>query len=336
AAAPVFIPEGAVEGAADPVGLGIELLGPASILELVGPAGGEAERVVPERVDLHRLAVARGRRHALDTGIHPGEVRSRLAGDEQAIARVHPDAVVCPVAMSIEDRQRSGVEDLTEKAGGSAGSLQRVDRLEHPQRRVDGVVLRWSGTVGEAVRYQATIEVCEEALEDLSGEGQLAAGDQQAGGGEQRVPSPVGGPWVGGDDGGRSAGASEDTGRGDGIGPARQQGRRGLLERTGRPRRLGQRSGLERRGNHRRPARRDVEDEAPGPEEVLAEVEAAVELLEILDVLVPGGGRLERLAEVMEPQRWQRRVRLKPDRTRSSLLALLEAGPRVVVPPGQP
>src|SRR5262249_6506353 len=189
---------------------------------------------------------------------------------------------------------------------------------------------------GEAVRYQATIEVCEEALEDLSGEGQLAAGDQQAGEGDHRVPSPVGEPGVAGDDGRRAVGAPDEIGLGGGIEPARQEGRRGLLDRAGPPGRLGQRSRLERRGNHRRPSRRDVEDEAPGPEEVLAEVEAAVELLEILDVLVPGGGRLERLAEVMEPQRWQRRVRLKPDRTRSSLLALLEAGPRVVVPPGQP
>ena len=53
----------------------------------------DAQRIVPQRVDLHRLADARRHHPIAHLGVHPGELHAGLAGPQQAIRRIHSDAV---------------------------------------------------------------------------------------------------------------------------------------------------------------------------------------------------------------------------------------------------
>ena len=73
--------------------------------------GHDAQRVVPECIDLHRLEDAGGDHPVVHLGVHPGELHARLAGVEQAIGGGDVDlvagAVDVPVDDVLEDRKRS-------------------------------------------------------------------------------------------------------------------------------------------------------------------------------------------------------------------------------------
>src|SRR5256885_17158220 len=69
----------------------------------LGPVSDQPQRVVPQRVDLDRLAAPRGHDPVLDAGIHPGERVTLLAACQQAVLRIHPDVVSGPAQVPGDD-----------------------------------------------------------------------------------------------------------------------------------------------------------------------------------------------------------------------------------------
>src|SRR5271169_6777374 len=103
------MPKAAIEGIARLVRIGCEFLG-FGVLCFTQPIRQQAERVVPERVDLDRLAAARGHHPIADFRIHPGErVTLRTLGEEP-VMRVDLDAETGAIEMMpydvLQDRQK--------------------------------------------------------------------------------------------------------------------------------------------------------------------------------------------------------------------------------------
>ena len=74
---------------------------------LAHPALEQAERVVPERVDLDRLAAPRRHHPAVALGVHPGELVALGALAEQAVRRVDADAEARAAQVVVDDVDRA-------------------------------------------------------------------------------------------------------------------------------------------------------------------------------------------------------------------------------------
>ena len=72
-------------------------------LFLAEPTFQEPQRVVPERVDLHRFAAPRRHHPVADLGVHPGKLIPVLSLAQQAVRRVHTNAEAGAAQMVIHD-----------------------------------------------------------------------------------------------------------------------------------------------------------------------------------------------------------------------------------------
>ena len=60
-----------------------------------GKVRHDAQRIIPEGVNLHRLADA-GRDHPIiHFGIHPGKLHARFSGKQQTVRLIHVNVVAC-------------------------------------------------------------------------------------------------------------------------------------------------------------------------------------------------------------------------------------------------
>ena len=91
------VPEPLVERLAD-AGGAIDRTRGLPIVHFAGPLLHQAQRVVPERVDLDRLAAARRHDPVVDLRVHPGELITRGALAQQTVAGIDVDAEVRAVA----------------------------------------------------------------------------------------------------------------------------------------------------------------------------------------------------------------------------------------------
>jgi hypothetical protein len=73
------------------------------LAKLARKVGHNAQRAVPERVDLHRLAGARRDHPVVHFGVHPGELHPFLAGVEQAVLGVHVDVVARAAPVPVDN-----------------------------------------------------------------------------------------------------------------------------------------------------------------------------------------------------------------------------------------
>src|SRR4029453_11427872 len=88
----LLAPEAAVEGLACAIGALAHLGGAHRVAALGEPALHQAQRVVPEGVDLDRLAAPGCHPPVARLGVHPGELIARRALTEKAVGAVHPDS----------------------------------------------------------------------------------------------------------------------------------------------------------------------------------------------------------------------------------------------------
>ncbi len=63
----------------------------------------DAERVVPQGIDLHRLANARRHHPVIDLGVHPRQLHARFAAVEKPIGRVQVDVVARAPNVPVDD-----------------------------------------------------------------------------------------------------------------------------------------------------------------------------------------------------------------------------------------
>jgi len=101
---------------------------------------GGSPYVVPEGVDLDRLARAGCDDPVIHLRVHPGQLHRRLAGREQSVARILPDPVPRAGAVKSDDLLERRVEIFEESVVVVRGRVVCANRLEVPERRIDGVV----------------------------------------------------------------------------------------------------------------------------------------------------------------------------------------------------
>ena len=130
------------------------------------PAGldarGHGDCVVPERLNLHRLADPRRDLAIAHPRIHPRQLLTADPGREQGIV-VHLDAESCACCVASNDCRDRAFERTTlalfEKRLGTFGRIRELKQLTRghdvPQRCVYGVVLRLLAVIGEPVRQHA-------------------------------------------------------------------------------------------------------------------------------------------------------------------------------------
>ena len=143
------------------------------------PVFEQAQGVVPERVDLDRLAAARRHHPVADLGVHPGELVAFGALAQQAVGGIDADAEARAAQVVLDDVQQLRQEQL--EGGPVAGDLEvAVDGVEEPERRVGGVVEAFLLALGEHVGDEAVADVMGEGAQDPAGLGVAAGGEGQA------------------------------------------------------------------------------------------------------------------------------------------------------------
>src|SRR5258705_5250769 len=70
---------------------------------LAQPPGEERERVVPERVDLYRLAAARRHHPPVDLRVHPGQLNVLLSLPQKAVGWIDADSESRALHVALED-----------------------------------------------------------------------------------------------------------------------------------------------------------------------------------------------------------------------------------------
>ena len=110
--------------------------------------------VVPQGVDLDRLAAPRGHHPVADLGVHPGQLHAGLPRAQEAVGLVLAYAVARPLPVPADDVGQPRVE-LGEERVILRGGVIGADGLDVPERGVDRVVLRRLAGVGETVGQES-------------------------------------------------------------------------------------------------------------------------------------------------------------------------------------
>src|SRR5271154_3076373 len=97
--AAALVPEAFLEGTAATVGVLLHFSGLVFVTRLIEPGFQEAKRVIPERVDLHRLPAARGDDPVANFGIHPRELVTFGALTQQTVGGIDANAEVGALQM---------------------------------------------------------------------------------------------------------------------------------------------------------------------------------------------------------------------------------------------
>ncbi len=133
-----LIPESPAE--VRPARLRCQLVGVRRLADVPRPGAHQVQGVEPQRVDLNRLPNSRSDRTAADAGIHPGQLASLPAREQQPVRRVHAYPVSRPFEMPAHDlgepwKQPSDYVLITRSRH------VRMERLEIPERGISRVIL---------------------------------------------------------------------------------------------------------------------------------------------------------------------------------------------------
>ena len=114
------------------------------------PGADAAERAVPERRDLNRLAAARCHDPVVELRIHPGELATFGRSHDESVA-ICADPKVGAVAVGGDDVQQRWQQFGTKRVVARCSDV-RACRLDIPERRINGVVFgHLIDAIGEVV-----------------------------------------------------------------------------------------------------------------------------------------------------------------------------------------
>ena len=150
------IPESGVESIGNFRGQLREFFGGGALSETLGQIRGDAQRVVPERVQLDGPAGARRDQPVGDLGVHPGRADARLTRRQQSIG-VALHAEIRPGSISPEDVQHRIKEMLRHERFIIRVFKIRMHRVDEPQRCIRRGVRRRSTVLGEFGWRQAMV-----------------------------------------------------------------------------------------------------------------------------------------------------------------------------------
>ena len=144
--------------------MGCELFG-FRVLRFTQPIRQQAQRVVPKRVDLDRLAAARGHHPIADFRIHPGERVTLRPLGEEPVTWVDLDAEAGALEMMPYDVLQDRQEELQGRFVSAVLDIA-VQRVKEPQRRIGGVVEALVLSFREQVRDQSVAHVVSKGAQD--------------------------------------------------------------------------------------------------------------------------------------------------------------------------
>ncbi len=162
------------------------------------PAFQEPQRIVPEGVDLHRLAPPRRDDPIADLGVHPGKLVSLFALAQQPVAGIDADAKPRTREVGIGDLEQTRQEDRQTLA--VVGPLHvAIKRVKKPERGVRRMVQAIGSAFRKHVGNQPVADVVCESAQDEPGLGGPTGRQGQALEADHRVAAPVGEPVITGD-----------------------------------------------------------------------------------------------------------------------------------------
>ena len=161
---------------------------------------GEAEGVVPEGVDLHRISVPGRDGDLSHRGVHPGQGGPPVSGVEEA-PPVHADSESRSVHERADDPFHDGPETFADQGLVARDPQKFLNGPEIPERTVHGVVGLGGAVRGEEIGQEAVPFVPADLRQDLDPFRDAAGGEAETGKGDQGVPSPAPEPGIAGDDG---------------------------------------------------------------------------------------------------------------------------------------
>ena len=164
------------------------------------PAFQQAQGVVPQGVDLDRLAAPRRHDPVADLGVHPGQLIACRALSQQAVAGVHADAEVRAPQMMLDDVAAASAAAAEACRGRSVTVEITIEGVEEPERGVGRVIEAFLLALGEHIGDQAVADVVGEGAQDVAGLAVPAGRQRQAFQADHGVAAPVGEPVVAGDD----------------------------------------------------------------------------------------------------------------------------------------
>ncbi len=156
----------------------------------------QAQRVVPERVDLDGLAVARGGDDAFVLHIHPGQLRGLVAGANQTVGRIDADVEAGPLPVAFDDRLARRPENALVGVAVLRCRQVRMRGVDEPEARIDRVVARLVRVVVEAVGNHSLADVTGKRAQHLSRRLVAAGGQEQSGQRDEGVAAPIAEPRI--------------------------------------------------------------------------------------------------------------------------------------------
>src|SRR5579883_2233776 len=86
--------------------------------------------------------------------IHPRQLYTRHSGTQQSIARINADVISGTMDMPQNNTTQYRKQLLQQAIVACRGQVV-IQRVEHPERSIDRIVLRSLAAIGETVGYQA-------------------------------------------------------------------------------------------------------------------------------------------------------------------------------------
>ena len=158
------------------------------------------QRVVPKRVDFHRLADARRNGPIPDFCIHPSELHALFAGVDKTVRFIHMNAVSRAIDVGSDDLSQNRVQ--LRHGFLVLGRFEVLpDGFEVPQGCINGVVFRLAATVREMVGQHSFVDVMGKRKKNFPGDFWTASGQSEARKRDHRVAPPIAEPVIAREDG---------------------------------------------------------------------------------------------------------------------------------------
>src|SRR6185312_11959922 len=169
------------------------------MVELAGKLGHDAESVVPESLNLYRLATPRSDHPVADFRVHPCELYALFTGCKQA-AGINFDPITCAANMPGNDVGKNREQLFTNETQITRVCEILARSFKKPERGIHRVVLGSFAGIGKAVWQHPLICTLCECTQDAAGDVIFSSGKSQAGEGDHCVASPVAKPVIAGND----------------------------------------------------------------------------------------------------------------------------------------
>ena len=121
----------------------------------------DLQRIIPERIDLHRFSVARGGNPVTDTHVHPGDLVKTASGMDETVL-LHINTEICAVFVSGNDflQMRINIFLYESICSGIRIILQILPyRIKIPQGSVRCIIKRSGIVIREHVWHDPVTDV---------------------------------------------------------------------------------------------------------------------------------------------------------------------------------